>query len=110
MDFVSKATILLFLDGEVPSKEKLRRTSQSLLEDAQLNLMSVIALRLSPEFDNFIREGYCHDSFIGTRGDWTRDSGIEAMYGYFWCLDRLRVPRYIEIRPRLISDLHHSSN
>jgi hypothetical protein len=46
-DFVPRATFPLFWDGEVPSNEELRRKSQPLLEDAQLSVMIVNALRLS---------------------------------------------------------------
>jgi hypothetical protein len=40
-DFVPQATVPLFWDSEVPSDPKLRRKSKLLLEDAQLNLMTV---------------------------------------------------------------------
>jgi hypothetical protein len=66
-DFVPQATVPSFWDGKVPSDRELRRKSQLLLEDAQLNLMTVNALQLSPEFAGLIREGYSHDSFMETR-------------------------------------------
>jgi hypothetical protein len=39
-----------------------------MLEDAQLNLLTVHALRLSHKFDNLILEGYSQDSFYGDEG------------------------------------------
>jgi hypothetical protein len=53
--------------------------------------MTVNALRLSREFADLIREGYSQDSFYGkNKGEWTKDSRIEAIDGYFWRrLDRL---------------------
>jgi hypothetical protein len=42
--FVPHATIPLFWDGEVPSHRELRRKSQLLFQDAQLNLLTVNAL------------------------------------------------------------------
>jgi hypothetical protein len=53
--FVPQATILLLWDGEDPSGEELRRKSQPLLDDAQINIMTVHALRLSLEFADLIR-------------------------------------------------------
>jgi hypothetical protein len=47
-NFVNHAMVPLFWDEEVSSDEKLRRKSQSLLEDAQLNVMTINALRLGP--------------------------------------------------------------
>jgi hypothetical protein len=82
-DFVPHATIPLFWDDEVPSYEELRQKSQPLLEDAQLNLMTFTALRLSPEFAYLIREGYSQDSFYGDEREWTKDSRIEAIVGTF---------------------------
>jgi hypothetical protein len=58
LDFEPHATFPLFCDGEVPSNSGLRRESQSLLDDAHLNSMTVKALRLSHEFADFIRKGY----------------------------------------------------
>jgi hypothetical protein len=52
-----------------------------MFEDAQLNLLSVNALQLSPEFADFIREGYSQDSFYGDEGEWTKDSRMEATHG-----------------------------
>jgi hypothetical protein len=43
-NFVPHPTFALFWDGEVPSDRELRRKSQVLFEDAQLNLMTVNAL------------------------------------------------------------------
>jgi hypothetical protein len=77
-DFVPHATVPLCWDGEVPSNRELRRKSQPLLEDAQLNLLTVNALQLSLEFADLIREGYSQDSFYGDEGEWTKDSRIEA--------------------------------
>jgi hypothetical protein len=102
--FVPHATVPLFLDGEVPSSdEELRRKSQPLLEDAQLNLLIVNTLRLNHEFVDLICEGYSQDSFYWDEGEWTKDSRIEAKSGYFWRLDRLCAPRNIELRLRLIT-------
>jgi hypothetical protein len=110
-DFVPHATAPLFWDGEVPSDRELRRKSQLLLEDAQLNLMTVKALRLSPEFVDLIRGGYSQDSFYGDEGEKTKDKNrIEAKYGYFWRLNRLCIPQNSELRLRLITELHESSS
>jgi hypothetical protein len=57
-DFVPHATIPLFWDGEVPPYTKLRRKSQSLYKDEQLQSLTVNALRLSPKFADIICEGY----------------------------------------------------
>jgi hypothetical protein len=89
--FVPRATVPLFRDGEVPSDRELRRKSQLLLEDAQLNLITVNAMQLSLEFADRIREGYSQDSFYGDGGEWTKDSRIEAIAGYFWHLDRFYI-------------------
>jgi hypothetical protein len=91
------------------SYEELRRKSQPLLEDAQLNLLNVNALRLNHEFADLIREGYSQDSFYGDEGEWTKDSRIKARVGYFWRLDRPCVPRNSELRLRLIAKLHDRS-
>jgi hypothetical protein len=64
-DFVPHDTVPLFWDGEVPSDRELRRKSQLLFEDAQLNLLTVNASQLSHEFADLIREGYSQDSFYG---------------------------------------------
>jgi hypothetical protein len=96
-DFVPHATIPLFLDNKVPSHENLRRKSQSLLEDARLDLMIINALQLSHMFADLIREGYSRHPFYGDKGDWTRDSRIEARDWYFWRLDRMCVPRNFEL-------------
>jgi hypothetical protein len=74
-----------------------------LIEDAQLNLMTVIALQLSLEFANLVREGYYQESFYGDEGEWTKDSRIEARARYFWNLDRLCIPRISELRLRVIT-------
>jgi hypothetical protein len=108
-DFVPHATIPLFWDGEVPLDRELRRKSHMLLEDAQLNLMTVNALQLSLEFADLIREGYSQDSSYGDEGEWTKDSRIEARVGYFWRLDRLCIPRKSELRLGAITELHESS-
>jgi hypothetical protein len=91
-DFVPQATVPLFWDGGVPSDRELRRKSQLMFEDAQLNLLTVNALQLSPEFADLIREGYSQDSFYGDEGEWTKNSRIEARDGYYWRLDRLCIP------------------
>jgi hypothetical protein len=95
---------------EVPSYADLRRMSQPLLEDAQLNLLILNALRLSLEFADLICDGYSQDSFYGDEGEGTKDSRIEANARYFCRLDRLRVPRNSELRLRLIKELHDSSS
>jgi hypothetical protein len=82
-DFVPQAIVPLFWDTEVPSYRELRRKSQLLFEDAQLNLLSVNALQLSLEFADLICEGYSQDSFYGDEGEWTKDSRIEAKDGFF---------------------------
>jgi hypothetical protein len=110
LDFVSQATVPLFWDGEVPSNREFRLKSQVLFQDAQLNLLTVNALQLSPEFADLIREGYSQDSFYGDEGEWTKDNRIEARDGYFWRLDRLCIPRNSELRLRLITKLHASSS
>jgi hypothetical protein len=61
-DFVPQATVPLLWDGEVPSYRELRRKSQSMLEDAQLNLLTDHALRLSHELADLIRKGYSQNS------------------------------------------------
>jgi hypothetical protein len=81
--FEAQATVPLFWDGEVPSDRELRRKSQLLFEDVQLNLLTVNAFQLSPEFADLIREGYSQDSFYGDEGERTKDSRIEARDGYF---------------------------
>jgi hypothetical protein len=80
-----------------------------MLQDAQLNLMTVNALPLNPELIDLIREGYSQDSFYGDEGKWTKDSRIGARDGYFWRLDHLCIPRNSELRLRLITQLHESS-
>jgi hypothetical protein len=110
LDFVPQATVPIFWDGEVPSDRKLRRKSQLLFEDGQLNLLVVNALQLSPELYDPIREGYSNDSFYGDEGEWTKDSRIEARDGSFWRLDRLCIPQNSEPRLRLITELHESSS
>jgi hypothetical protein len=102
-DFVHHATIPLFWDGEVPSDRELRRKSQLLFEDAQLNLMTVNVLQLSHKLAGLIREGYSQDSFYGDEGEWTRDNMIEARDGYSWRLNRLCTPQNYELRLRLIT-------
>jgi hypothetical protein len=96
-NFVPHATVPLFGDGEVQSQADLRRKPQPMLEDAQINLLIVNALRLSREFVDLIREGYFRDSFYGNEGEWMKDSRIEAIVGYFWRLDRFCVPRNYEL-------------
>jgi hypothetical protein len=80
-----------------------------LIEDAQLNLMTINALQLRHEFADYIREGYSQDSFYGDEGEWTKDSWVEAIAGHFWRLDRLCIPRNSELRLRLITEMHESS-
>jgi hypothetical protein len=89
--------------------KKVRRKSQLLFEDAQLNLLTVNELQLHPEFVDLIREGYSQDSFYGDEGEWTKDSRIEERDGYFWRLDRLCIPQNSELRLRLITKLHETS-
>jgi hypothetical protein len=72
--------------------------------------MIVNALRLSHELVDLIREGYSQDSVYGDEGEWTKDSRIEAIAGYFWRLDRMCVPRNSELRERSISELRDSSS
>jgi hypothetical protein len=109
-DLVPQATVPLFWDGEVPSDRELRQKSQLLFEDAQLSLLIINALQLSPEFGGLIREGHSQDSFYGDEGDWTKDSRIKARDGYFWRLDRHCIPQNSELRLRLIIELHESSS
>jgi hypothetical protein len=109
LDFVPQATVPLFWDGEVPSYRELRRKSQLMFEDVQLDLLTVNTLQLSHEFADLICEGYSQDSFYGDEGYWTKDSRIEAKDGYFWRLDRLYIPQNSELRLRLITKLHESS-
>jgi hypothetical protein len=80
-----------------------------LLEDPQLNLMTINELQLSHEFADHIREGYSQDSFYGDEGEWTKDSRVEAIAGHFWRLDPLCIPRNSELRLRLITEMHESS-
>jgi hypothetical protein len=107
-DFIPQAIVPLFWDGEVPSKADLQRKSKPLLNDAQLNVMIVKALRLGHEFANLIREGSFKAPFYGDEGEWTIDSRIAATYGYCWRLERLCVPRNSELRPKLILELYDS--
>jgi hypothetical protein len=72
--------------------------------------MTVNALELSPNFVDLIREGYSQDSFYGNEGEWTRDSRIEAIAGYFWRLNRLCIPQNSKLRLRLIKELRESSS
>ena len=81
-----------------------------LFEDAQINLLTINALRLSPRFAYLIREGYSQDSFYADEGEWTKDSRIEATVGYFWRPDRLCIPRNSELRLRLINERMHASS
>jgi hypothetical protein len=71
--------------------------------------MTVIALKLSPEFADLIREGYSQDSSYGEEGEWTKDSRIEARAWYFWRLNRCCVPQNCELLLRLITELYESS-
>jgi hypothetical protein len=48
--------------------------NQPLLNDEQLNLMIVNALRLSYEFGDLIREGYSQDSFYEDEGERAKDT------------------------------------
>jgi hypothetical protein len=81
---IPHATVPLLWDGGVPSHSDLRRKSKPLLEGADLNLMNVSALRLSPQFADLVRDGYSLDSFYyGDEGEWTKDSRIEATSRYF---------------------------
>jgi hypothetical protein len=109
-NFVPQATFPLFWDGEVPSDRELRRKSHLQFEDADLNLMTVNALQMSPEFADLIREGYSQDSLYYDEGEWTNDTRIEAKDGYFWRLDRLCIPRNSGFRLRSIIELHESSS
>jgi hypothetical protein len=79
---------------------------QSLLDDVQLNVMIVNALRLSHEFADIIREGYSQGSFYGDESGWTKDNRIEAKDVTFWRLDRFCVPRNSDFRLRLIFEMH----
>jgi hypothetical protein len=108
-DLVPHTTVPLFWDGEVPSEADSRRKSHPLLEDAQLNLLTVDALRLSHVFVDLIREGYSQDPFYGDEGEWTRDNRIETRALYFWRLDPFRIPRNYELRLPLIYDMHDIS-
>jgi hypothetical protein len=110
LDFVPWATVPLFWDGEVPSDLELRRKSHLLFEDGQLNLMTVTALQLSLEFTDLNREGYSQDSFYEDKGEWTKDSRIEAKAGCFWRLCRVCIPRKSELRLRVIIELHERSS
>jgi hypothetical protein len=56
-EFVPHVTVPLLSDGEAPSYAKSRRKAQPLLKNAQLSLISTIALRLSLEFMDLIRGG-----------------------------------------------------
>jgi hypothetical protein len=67
---VPRATVPLFWDGEVPSDADLQQKSQPLLEDSQLNLLTVNALRLSLEVVDLVRKGYSQDKFFGDEGEW----------------------------------------
>jgi hypothetical protein len=107
-NFVPQA-VPLFWNDEVSSNEVLRRKSQLLLEDAQSNLVTVNAMRLSHEIADLIREGYSEDSFYGDEGEWTKANRIEAKDGYFWRLNRLCVPRNSDLRMILITKLHDNS-
>jgi hypothetical protein len=75
-----------------------------------LNSMTVNALRLSHEFANLISEGYSQDSFYGDEGEWTKDIRIGARACYFWSLDRICIPRNIELRLRLISKFRDNAS
>jgi hypothetical protein len=97
----------MFWDGEIPSEEiKLRLQSQSMLNDAQLNLTMVYALRLSHELVDLSRQGDFQDMFYGDESGWTRNNQINARDVYFWRLDRFCVLRQCELRLRLIFELH----
>jgi hypothetical protein len=65
--FVPRATIPLFWDGEIPSYAELRRKSQPLLENPQLNVRIINALRLSHEFVDLVREGTPKTRLRGSR-------------------------------------------
>jgi hypothetical protein len=68
-------------------------------------------LRLSPKFVDLIREGYSQDSFYGDESEWTNGSRIEAKDGYFLRhLDRLCVPRNLELRRTLVTEMHDISS
>jgi hypothetical protein len=77
-NFVPQATTPVFYDGEVPSNTYLRRKSEPLFDDVQLNLPNLNTLRLSHKFVDPTREGYSQYSFYGDEGAWTKDSRIEA--------------------------------
>jgi threonyl-tRNA synthetase len=68
-DFVSHATIIFCWDGEVPSEViNLLQNSQSMLNDAPINLLNVDALRLNPEFADLIRERVLPRLILWRRG------------------------------------------
>jgi hypothetical protein len=109
-NFVYLAIIPLFWDVEVPLHLELRRKSEPLLKDAQLNVIIVNALsRLSFELAYLIRKWHSQDSFYGHQGEWTKDCRIEAIVEYLWRLERRCVPQDIELRLILISESHESS-
>jgi hypothetical protein len=66
-------------------------------------------MQLSHEFADLIRKGYSQDTFYGDESEWTKDIRIEAIYGYFWRLDRLCVRRNYELRLRLITYMYDIS-
>jgi hypothetical protein len=72
--------------------------------------MTINALQLSHELADLICEGYSQDSFYGDEGEWTKDSPIEAIDRYVWCLNRLCISRNSELRLRLIAEVHESSS
>jgi hypothetical protein len=75
-----------------------------------INLLTLNALRLSPEFANLVREGYSQDSFYVDKVEWTKDCRIEAITWYFWRLDGQCVPGKSEFRLRLITKFHERSS
>jgi hypothetical protein len=81
--FVPHATFPLFWDGEVPPYADLRRKSKPLLEDAQLNLLTVNALWLSHEFVDLVHEGTPKIRFMGTRVSGQVAVGLKPRLGTF---------------------------
>jgi hypothetical protein len=77
LSFVHHATVPLFWDGDDPYEGEIQRKFHLLFDDAHLNLLTLNALRLSPDFvDLIIREGYSPNSFYGDEDEQKKDIQI----------------------------------
>jgi hypothetical protein len=71
----------------------------------EVKLTNYQAFRLSHKLADLTREGYSQDLCYGNEGEWTKDSRMKAIDGYFRRLVRMCTPRNSHLRLRLMSQL-----